>query len=89
MNDDVTLQVITLVAIVLGILLPLKQSFLKGLLILGILSMVLGLFSFMFLVVIQGSSSAALYIFYASMFFWMFGLVLLIHSWIQRKRRLK
>ena len=89
MNDDVILQIITLVAIVLGIFLPFKQSFLKGLLIIGILSMVLGLFSFMFLVVIQGGSSAALYIFYASMFFWMFGIVLLIHTMIQKKRRLK
>jgi hypothetical protein len=89
MNDDVTLQIITLVSIVLGIVLPLKKHFLKGLLIISITSMLFGLISFMLLVVIQGSSHIALYMFYVSMFLWMFGLVLLIHTIIQRKRRLK
>jgi len=90
MNDEIRIQLVTLVAITLGIFLPLMfKSYLRVLLVLSFISMILGLLSFMLLVIIQASSEIAIYILYGSLGLWIFGLTLMIQISIQRKRRLK
>lgn len=90
MNDDIIIQVLTLVAIILGIILPLIfKTHLKKLFIVSLLSLILGFILFTLLVIVQSGIALALYIFYMSMFLWMFGLILMIQTSIQRKRRLK
>jgi hypothetical protein len=51
--------------------------------------MILGLLSFMLLVIIQTRSEMAIYILYGSLGLWIFGLTLMIQISIQSKRRLK
>lgn len=90
MNDDIRSQLVTLVAIVLGIGLPLIfKSYLKRLRVVSFTSMILGLLSFMLLVIIQTRSEMAIYILYGSLGLWIFGLTLMIQISIQSKRRLK
>lgn len=90
MNDDMYVQLLTLVGLVLGIGLPLIfKTHLKIFLTLSFTSMILGLVSFMFLVIIQTSSGIGIYVFYVSMFLWMFGIILGIQTIIQKKRHLK
>lgn len=90
MNDDIIIQVLTLAAIILGIVLPLIfKTHLKTLFTVALLSLILGFILFTLLVIVQSGIALALYIFYMSMFLWMFGLILMIQTSIQRKRRLK
>jgi hypothetical protein len=90
MNDDIFSQLVTLVAITLGIVLPLIfKSYLKRLRVLSFISIILGLLSFMLLVIIQSRSEMAIYILYGSLGLWIFGLTLMIQISIQSKRRLK
>ena len=90
MNDDIYIQLLTLFALVLGIGLPLLfKRHLKTFLTVSFTSMILGLILFMFLVILQSSSGISIYVFYVSMFLWMFGSILGIQTIIQRKRHLK
>jgi hypothetical protein len=90
MNDDIFSQLVTLVAITLGIVLPLIfKSYLKRLRVVSFISIILGLLSFMLLVIIQSRSEMAIYILYGSLGLWIFGLTLMIQISIQSKRRLK
>lgn len=89
MNDDIYLQLLTLFALVLVIGLPIVfKRHLKTCLTISFTSMILGLLSFMFLLIIQTSSGIGIYGFYVSMFLWMFGLILGIQTSIQRSRHL-
>jgi hypothetical protein len=90
MNDDIFSQLVTLVAITLGIVLPLIfKSYLKRLRVVSFISIILGLLSFMLLVIIQTRSEMAIYILYGSLGLWIFGLTLMIQISIQSRRRLK
>jgi hypothetical protein len=90
MNDDIRSQLVTLLAITLGIGLPLIfKLYLKRLRVVSLTSMILGQLSFMLLVIIQTRSEMAIYILYGSLGLWIFGLSLMIQISIQSKRRLK
>lgn len=88
MTDDPMIQGLTLIALVLGVILPLQfHQHLKKLILLAIALLIVGFISFTFLVIVQSSSPHAIVIFYFSMFTWMFGFILVIHTLIQKIRR--
>lgn len=88
MSEDPMIQVLTFVALILGIGLPLIfPNDIRKLISLSIVLLLIGFMSFTLLVIMQ--SSGTLYIFYFSMFTWMTGFILIIHSVIQKIRRSK
>lgn len=86
MADDPNIQLLTFLALMIGIFLPLLfPKIIKKLIFMAAVLLFLGFILFLMLVIIQ--SSEAIIIFYVSMFFWMTGLILMIHALIQKNRR--